>query len=244
MPTTPLHILHLADLHFGPQTRFQGVSPKELAEKLAAGVLAHAKPHLVIVTGDFVHRSVPREYEQAKAFLEQLEKRLGIERKQFVLMPGNHDCNWGRCQAIETQLNDEEKFTEEAFKAAIKIEKFFYYQKFVSEFMGTSQKEICKFNDPIGSLLLEFEDLGVSIATFNSNDAESHRESDHQGALDRDQVQMVMDYWRSSTSIPLRIVALHHNPTGTMETWLPNLAQQGRVALMPHAINMAGTITA
>ncbi|HIJ84314.1 MAG TPA: metallophosphoesterase, partial [Magnetococcales bacterium] len=237
MLTNPLHILHLADLHFGRKGRFSDTTPERLAKGLAAGVhksLESADPHLVIVTGDFTDSSLRREYKPAREFLDCLASEFKLDTSRFLLLPGNHDCYRQKCESIKNQLIDEDEFSEGAFRVKIGTEKFVYYNEFYKSFMNNSPTALLA--DVHGALLSEFEDLGVAVATLNSNHAESHRDEDHHGELDPDKIKLVMDYWQGqdATKIPLRIVALHHNPTGKMETWLPQLSEQCRVSLVLH----------
>jgi 3',5'-cyclic AMP phosphodiesterase CpdA len=69
-------IVHLSDLHFG---RFD--------DALAAPLLAtihEMAPDLVVISGDLTQRARPREFQQARAFLDQLAW-------PFLVVPGNHD---------------------------------------------------------------------------------------------------------------------------------------------------------
>ena len=69
-------ILHLSDLHFG---RISPGLPEALLE--AARRIA---PDLVVVSGDLTQRATVVEFEQARAFLDQLPY-------PRIVVPGNHD---------------------------------------------------------------------------------------------------------------------------------------------------------
>lgn len=69
-------ILHLSDLHFG---RIAPGLPEALLE--AAEQIA---PDLVVVSGDLTQRAKPVEFQQARAFLDQLPY-------PRIVVPGNHD---------------------------------------------------------------------------------------------------------------------------------------------------------
>ncbi|MBF0437408.1 MAG: metallophosphoesterase [Magnetococcales bacterium] len=234
-----LRILHLSDLHFGPQSRFKDTTPEHLASVLGASVrqyLQNNAPDLVIITGDMVFQALPIEYAEVTTFLTSLEKSLKISRERFILLPGNHDVSRKFCKRIEEDLRDEKKFSEEVFCAAIQVKKLSNYNDFFDSFMENAQDSRIRLRDVHGPLLVEYPELGVAIATFNSNHAESHRDTDHVGDLDPIKVKKVMDYWRdgSKKHPPLRIVALHHNLDGKMEGWLKQLAGQCQVCLILH----------
>ncbi len=84
-------IVHLSDLHFGR------VDPQVL-EPLRRRVEAIA-PHLVVVSGDLTQRARPRQFREAKAFLDTLPM-------PQLMVPGNHDVPlFNVFQRLLTPLN-------------------------------------------------------------------------------------------------------------------------------------------
>ena len=69
-------IVHLSDLHFG---RIDPLLPGALVESVEA-----VRPDLVAVSGDLTQRARPKEFEQARAFLDALPS-------PQIVVPGNHD---------------------------------------------------------------------------------------------------------------------------------------------------------
>ena len=69
-------IVHLSDLHFGR------VDPALLAPLQRC--IEAIGPHLVVVSGDLTQRARPRQFREARAFLDMLPK-------PQVVVPGNHD---------------------------------------------------------------------------------------------------------------------------------------------------------
>jgi 3',5'-cyclic AMP phosphodiesterase CpdA len=69
-------IVHLSDLHFGRVDPELLVPLRACVEKIA--------PHLVVVSGDLTQRARPRQFREARAFLDTLPK-------PQVVVPGNHD---------------------------------------------------------------------------------------------------------------------------------------------------------
>jgi len=70
-------ILHLSDVHFGP---------KHLPE-VSAGLLAWAleqKPDFAVVSGDLTQRAKPRQFQEARAWVDRLPQPV-------LCVPGNHD---------------------------------------------------------------------------------------------------------------------------------------------------------
>lgn len=70
-------LYHLSDLHFGP--KFNAHLSDLILQDLCA-----AKPDLTILSGDFTMRGRVEEYEQARAYIQQLPKPI-------LTIPGNHD---------------------------------------------------------------------------------------------------------------------------------------------------------
>ena len=69
-------VVHMSDIHFGAHQ-------EELAESLLADVAAQ-QPDLVVVSGDLTQRARPRQFEQARAFLDRLPGPV-------LTVVGNHD---------------------------------------------------------------------------------------------------------------------------------------------------------
>jgi 3',5'-cyclic AMP phosphodiesterase CpdA len=69
-------IVHLSDLHFG---RVDAALLAPLRSRVKA-----IGPHLVVVSGDLTQRAKPRQFREAKAFLDSLPQ-------PQVVVPGNHD---------------------------------------------------------------------------------------------------------------------------------------------------------
>ncbi len=73
-------ILHLSDLHFGPAYN------SRLGE-LVLKDIETLNPDAVVVSGDFTMRARPREFEQAREFLQSIHT-------PTLVIPGNHDQPW------------------------------------------------------------------------------------------------------------------------------------------------------
>jgi 3',5'-cyclic AMP phosphodiesterase CpdA len=69
-------IVHLSDLHFGR------VDPQLLQPLIAS--LQEIEPDLVVVSGDLTQRAKPKQFEEARRFLDALPK-------PQIVVPGNHD---------------------------------------------------------------------------------------------------------------------------------------------------------
>ncbi len=101
-------ILQLSDLHFGEDHRFQKVRDKRfphedmpsLQKALITSLKTSGKqPDIVVVSGDLTERGDFQEFNQALSFLKGLEKALKLDRKRFIVVPGNHDVRWSKQDA-------------------------------------------------------------------------------------------------------------------------------------------------
>jgi 3',5'-cyclic AMP phosphodiesterase CpdA len=89
-------IVHLSDLHFG---RVDPALLDPLRERVKA-----IDPDVVVVSGDLTQRAKPRQFREAKAFLDSLPK-------PQVVVPGNHDIPlYNVFQRFFTPLNKYRKF--------------------------------------------------------------------------------------------------------------------------------------
>ena len=217
-----LYILHLSDLHFGPNTRFAGWDPKDLGHRLNQAVAAELRKRrdtkevsLVLVTGDIAEAGLPKEYQLARCFFEGLAGGLGLARQRFVFVPGNHDVCWPLSEQAELEQKYEE-FDDQDLRRRMDAYKFKFYEAFVNEFYGAEGGDF-KVPQSHGAAVYNFEDIGVTVAALNSCELESHRPGDHRGELSSQQVQSVMNYWRGGDCGNwLKIACVHHNPVVTV----------------------------
>jgi 3',5'-cyclic AMP phosphodiesterase CpdA len=77
--TADRRVLHLSDIHFGPNHL------PEVSSGIAALVEAE-RPDLVIVSGDLTLRAKPHQFREARSFVERLERTAPV-----LAVPGNHD---------------------------------------------------------------------------------------------------------------------------------------------------------
>ena len=98
-PSAAAHILHLSDLHFGADKNADAVScangwygrlARDLIEELDCRRL-----NAIVITGDIANVSEPREYDAARVFVERLCEKFSLDKTGVVIVPGNHDLNWG-----------------------------------------------------------------------------------------------------------------------------------------------------
>jgi HEAT repeat protein/3',5'-cyclic AMP phosphodiesterase CpdA len=88
---TPMHILHLSDLHFGTLDQ-ANLWSNQLAEDLHQELnIRHLDA--LILSGDITNYSTETEYSAAKEFINELAREFQIRRSHIIIVPGNHDLN-------------------------------------------------------------------------------------------------------------------------------------------------------
>ena len=162
-------ILHLSDLHFGPDYDFlmQGETPaigntkRTLTEALMddlGRIGAQNDIGTILVTGDFTTKG---DWSQARrsnilAEFTSLIKALGLERDQIVAVPGNHDI----VRAMDSSNVDPAKL---AVSNQATYEHELQYRIFCEELIGRSWKETLNY-----VRRLQLGDVDVLIGVLNS----------------------------------------------------------------------------
>lgn len=236
-----VRILHLSDLHFGENSRFSSYmednSCEELGRQLHACVKTELKRlalqneiHAVITTGDISQSADESEYRHALNFFQGISGGFGLPREKFVFSPGNHDISWQACRIIEG-IAKYDKWPHDKYLEELNKKKLERFRDFLKEFYGKENPLpfIALTND---SVVYEWPELGLSVASLNSCEKESHKDADHVGHIGMDQLVALKRHWSGHDGTVCRIVALHHNPFPNFESvaeqWKKDLAKAGR----------------
>lgn len=91
-----LRLLHLSDLHVEAHTDVEQLLVPLLADlRDPIEGLGLDRLDFLVVSGDLTDRASPPELQRARELLERLATRLGVPPAQRLLVPGNHDVDWG-----------------------------------------------------------------------------------------------------------------------------------------------------
>jgi 3',5'-cyclic AMP phosphodiesterase CpdA len=100
-------ILHLTDLHLKASENFIFNRIDRIRDALKIDFVSLERIYLVL-TGDIVDKGVQLGYSHAKKFLLELKSKLeSINNKsvvKFIIVPGNHDCNFEYDNVLAPQI--------------------------------------------------------------------------------------------------------------------------------------------
>jgi WD40 repeat protein/3',5'-cyclic AMP phosphodiesterase CpdA len=212
-----INILHLSDLQFGRNHRFErlGLPPPDdqfdtlfarLKDDLGQlGTRNNLIPQLLIVTGDLAELGKAKEFDDALQLLENLERFLGLQRNRIVVIPGNHDINRKSCEAYFNRCEADDDEPVPPYWP-----KWEQYSSFFQKlYAGTAD---FTFVPDQPWTLFPIPDLKVVIAGINSTMDDSHLEDTHYGHVGEGQLR-----WFAERLEPFRaqgwfrIGAVHHN---------------------------------
>jgi hypothetical protein len=100
-------VVHLSDLHVGANHQFRyrdrdkriyNPGCSSLAELLAQdlqGLQLLGRIDALVVSGDFAEHGKDGEFRTARLVLQELVEKLGIPPDRLLILPGNHDIDWG-----------------------------------------------------------------------------------------------------------------------------------------------------
>lgn len=99
-------LLHLSDIHF------KTLADTAMSQVRAIAATAISRIHsaesvFVVVSGDIAYSGNREQYEIASAFFEELRSALADETDNpihFILVPGNHDCDFSEDQSVRQAL--------------------------------------------------------------------------------------------------------------------------------------------
>ncbi len=220
--TRQLQIIHLSDLHFGDDHRFNvpptisGDKPTRkgfptLLEKLTEDLKSpDVKNLLICITGDFAHTADYKEFMAAEKFVQGLRTSVvhGKVRGDgaIYITPGNHDVNY-------TKADMGERWQQ--------------YTAFANRVNGTRVAD----SEPLDHVTLDdrIDDLGAVVLCLNSSIyVEKDTPNEKRGEVDVAQLKRVEERLealsqKKNLNESIRIALIHHHPV-----LIPALAEPKR----------------
>lgn len=203
-------ILLISDIHYTNdenRSQFYKGEKKDFYQKWENYLLNlqqknNMKIKYLIITGDVVDTAKIVEYNEFADILQKLCTTFKIEKKNILIIPGNHDINRSKLEVHCDNEGIDVKKAATLFE--IKLENFV---KFYTKFFDGKSLDVKK------SVLntIYIEEVDVVIAGINSLVKESHLKDDHIGFIDRDKLKTELEEINSKNIY----VATHHSFTHT-----------------------------
>lgn len=152
----------------------------------------------LIVTGDITDKGLSLEFDVAGKFFEKILKELSIEKKDVLIVPGDHDVNWVDC------LNAFEKSDKTKAAYYLHEEKFRKFSTFYQNLLNTpflSKNQIVR--------TITLDDEKILIIGLNSNFKVGTKSAD--GFIAVDELESELESLLQGYSNYSKIAAFHHN---------------------------------
>jgi predicted MPP superfamily phosphohydrolase len=129
-------IIQLSDIQFGRKHRF--ANPSDFVDKLIDDINKVSQEHnfrskYIVLSGDITETGNAKEFSRAASILGTLSDRLGVERKNILCVPGNHDVNW--------KLAENNKDSNKNYDEQLKFEPYFKFVRTLTKNHDTPPKD-------------------------------------------------------------------------------------------------------
>lgn len=102
-----LAFIHISDIHFrdDESMNFLNSKVKSITSSINANIEAEEKM-FILITGDSSFSGKKEEFDIALQFYISLVEKLENKNTEFIIIPGNHDCNFSRPSKIRDMLKN------------------------------------------------------------------------------------------------------------------------------------------
>jgi predicted MPP superfamily phosphohydrolase len=209
------YILHLSDLHFSTHHHEFSLKPDEIRKSfgtLLCNDLHQYKdvpPAAVIISGDLTWQGQPEEFDLAYDFIRMLQSTFDLDSYHFVIIPGNHDIQWGE--------QDEHEYDRTKPVARPKAEAEQNYKTFFKKCFGLPPTDFLS----MGRRYVLGNYISVDIVGLNSSRLEQRPFAGY-GYISTEQVQEAardMGWQDMQHPTKYRMLVLHHHviPVASIE---------------------------
>ncbi|MCC8089508.1 MAG: metallophosphoesterase [Rikenellaceae bacterium] len=228
---TILHIsdLHIADVPFANDDQISNFQKNEVYLDNLIGSLTDTKNNrdiqYLMVSGDITQTGNESEYKFAESILNQLCTKLGLDKNNVLIVPGNHDLYW---EGFKERIRKEPYFVEgkktynpEDYKKFMNS-KLLEFKNFYDSFYGG----IKTFNpDSVVTDLIQVKEKNIAFLGINTMFNESFQRQDHSGHIDISRLRSDLADHGDSLKNRVVFVILHHTPVsfgdepGDVDNW-------------------------
>lgn len=171
-----IRLLHLSDIHLGTVEQAE-IYYGQLEADLLHGIGCRRLDYLVI-SGDAADKSTEEEYDAAGLLVENLISRFELNRKNLIVVPGNHDLNFDLSEEAYSTFISERKqasssavrFIQQANGRAVCTDEKHYQARFT--YFAQFYESVCGQPYPLDSaeqgLLYFFPEHRLLFLALNS----------------------------------------------------------------------------
>ena len=209
--TNSNYVLHLSDVHFGvghhnfpmekdePQRRKLSTLISDDIQRLYKGI----PPAAIVISGDLTWQGHAEEFELVYKFIEELKSVFALGAHRFVIIPGNHDIQWG--------IQEENEYNKDKPVERPKEEAEQNYRDFYKRVFGLSANEFLS----IGRRYILSNFIPLDIVGLNSSRLEQKHFAGY-GYVSLEQLDDAAESigWnKPKPKLMHRMLALHHHVT-------------------------------
>ncbi|HEX7861703.1 MAG TPA: metallophosphoesterase [Verrucomicrobiae bacterium] len=211
---SPHHaLLWISDLHFGENHGFptgEEVTKRQLWDALYSACREHnIQPAGIIASGDFTWAGTSAPFKDAATFLSKLTSVLGLQERDVLIVPGNHDI----ARTTATGIGLVSKAESEGYRSFYKE----FYKNEPNEFLSVGRRFV------LGNT------HAVEIVGLNSVSLSQMKDFSGFGYVGQKQMGKAVEAYGWDKDVagrnhPVRIVVMHHHllPVNLVETPGPN----------------------
>lgn len=219
-------ILYIADLHI-TATEYEEGKPigtwfeedKNFTDKFIASVQGKIDSQQIdniVIAGDLANMSIKTEYDKVSEFLDKVCDKLKIEKKEVLIIPGNHDVNWRLCGGHFKQYDSQYDFG----KVEVKKEPYEFPEKYnnFKEFYDNFYNNKIEFDSEKTIVWNKvYDDPKIILVGLNTNEHVSHDKNYRYGYLDHARVKTEIESIQVKKPDHKLIVFSHHIIAATNE---------------------------
>ena len=207
--TNSNYVLQLSDLHFGTGHHGYALGNDEAIQKKLSTLIIDdlrrvhrdTKPAAVIISGDLTWQGQKEEFEYAADFIRRLSSAFDLAPHHFVIIPGNHDMQWG-----DQTISDYDR-TAKVTRPVDEAQR--NYRQFFKEVFGVVPASYLS----MGRRYILRNYVPIDICGINSSMLEAKHFAGY-GYVSLEQLDKVaeaMEWSASQTRAKFRLLVLHHH---------------------------------
>lgn len=218
--------LHISDLHLTKanfkekgiiKTHFD--DDANFTDKFIKSVSDNCKEKAIdniIVSGDLANMSDEEEYSSVNKFFEDISLGLNVKKESFIIIPGNHDINWGLCEGHfdvykGKALIEKTPISKKPYEF---VEKYHFFSEFYKRFYNGKYE----FNPNYRIVRhIVIDELKLIVLGLNTNEHECHLSEFHYGYINHQALKSEMDLLKEKYPDFKFVVFSHHIIASTNE---------------------------